>query len=106
MLINGYFDRVYPLRCLGLVHRPSFIHALDQGRLVEEFGEPLVQIVCAFGAYVHALDLGSGMRTYSSGGPIPGESWATKARSAVLEEMGTPNLKTAMVGEAPRLFFH
>ncbi len=102
VLINAYFDRIYPLRCLGLIHRPSFIHALDQGRLIEEFGEPLVQIVCALGAYVHALDQGTGIRNYSSGAPIPGESWATKARSSVLEDMGTPNLKIATVGEIHR----
>ncbi|KAI5464232.1 hypothetical protein BGZ63DRAFT_148513 [Mariannaea sp. PMI_226] len=96
MLINIFFDRIYPLRCLGFIHKPSFIHALDQGRLIEEFGEPLVQIVCAFGAFIHTKDIADNLRHHLANGQIPGELWATNARNAVLLDLATPTLRSAM----------
>lgn len=50
MLFDIYFDRVHPLRCLGFIHKPSFMLAFDKGLVIEEFGAPLVHIVCALGA--------------------------------------------------------
>ena len=50
LLVGIYFDRVHPLRCLGFVHKPSFMLALDRGLVIEEFGGPLVHIMCALGA--------------------------------------------------------
>ena len=50
MLVDIYFDRVHPLRCLGFIHKPSFMLAFDRGVAMEEFGRPLVHIICALGA--------------------------------------------------------
>ena len=50
LLVSIYFDRVHPLRCLGFVHKPSFMLALDRDLVIEEFGAPLVHIMCALGA--------------------------------------------------------
>lgn len=48
-LCEIYFTQVHPLRCLSFIHKPSFMQALDAGRIMEDFGEALVYIICAFG---------------------------------------------------------
>ena len=49
-LVNLYFDRISTLRCLGFVHKPSFVKAIDRGLLADEYGEPLIYIISALGA--------------------------------------------------------
>jgi len=50
LLFDVYFERIHPLRCLGFIHKPLFLQALDRGTLLEEYGESLVWIVAACGA--------------------------------------------------------
>lgn len=49
-LIDLFFSRVHQLRCTGFIHPPSFMHSFDRGTLVEDYGEALIYIICAFGA--------------------------------------------------------
>ncbi|KAJ5261298.1 hypothetical protein N7478_011893 [Penicillium angulare] len=49
-LVDTYFVHIHPLRCLGFVHKPSFMQSLDRGKIKEDFGKALVHIICAFGS--------------------------------------------------------
>lgn len=57
-LCEIFFVHVHPLRCLSFIHKPSFMQSLDLGRVLVDFGEALVFIVCAFGerSVVEVLD--------------------------------------------------
>lgn len=48
-LADVYFSRVHPLRCLGFIHKPTFMRCLDQDCLTTEYSEALILIICAFG---------------------------------------------------------
>lgn len=48
-LCETFFVHVHPLRCLSFIHKPSFMQSLDMGRVLVDFGEAVVLIVCAFG---------------------------------------------------------
>lgn len=50
ILVESFFDHVHPLRCLGFLHKPSFLHALDQGIVSEQHSEALLYTICALGA--------------------------------------------------------
>ncbi|CAI4220209.1 unnamed protein product [Parascedosporium putredinis] len=50
MLFNLYFSRIHNLRCLGFIHKPSFMHSFDKGTLIQDYGDPVVHMVAAFGA--------------------------------------------------------
>lgn len=54
-LINAYFERIHPLRCLAFIHKPSFMHAFHRASVDQEYGEPLLHIMCALGARSIAL---------------------------------------------------
>lgn len=49
-LINAYFERNHYLRCLSFIHRPSFMQSLESASIAQDYGEPLVYIICALGA--------------------------------------------------------
>jgi hypothetical protein len=49
-LVNAFFDRSYSLRCLGFLHKSSFLQALECESVVQDFGEPLLYVLCALGA--------------------------------------------------------
>lgn len=49
-LIKAYFNRSAPLRNLSFIHRPSFMKSLDQDSVVQDYGEPLLYVMCALGA--------------------------------------------------------
>jgi hypothetical protein len=49
-LVNAFFGRSYSLRCLGFLHKPSFLQALECESVVQDFGEPLLYVLCALGA--------------------------------------------------------
>ncbi|KAH8901653.1 hypothetical protein GQ53DRAFT_708009 [Thozetella sp. PMI_491] len=96
-LVSAYFDHLHPRRCLGFIHKPSFMRSMDQGTLMEEYGEPLVLIVCALGAYLQAANFTNSAVVPHATTTVPGEAWATTARKAVLMDLSTASLKSAMV---------
>ncbi|KAI0019705.1 fungal-specific transcription factor domain-containing protein [Xylariomycetidae sp. FL0641] len=89
-LVNAYFDRVHPLRCLSFIHKPSFMHSLDRASVIQDYGEPLLYAMCALGAtclsdpsLAHRPD-------------PPGVHWADKARREVLCEFHVPTIQHLM----------
>lgn len=50
-MLQAYFDRIHPLRCNALLHKPTFMHSLDHDRLKENYDEALLLIVFALGAW-------------------------------------------------------
>lgn len=49
-LINTYFERIHPLRCLAFIHKPSFMHALSRDFAIQDYSKPLLYVMCALGA--------------------------------------------------------
>jgi hypothetical protein len=49
-LVITYFDRIQSRGHTGVVHKPSFMQALDRGTVHNDFGEPTLHIICALGA--------------------------------------------------------
>lgn len=49
-LINAFFERSHPLRCLCFLHKPSFMQSFDRASVVQDYGEPLLYAMCALGA--------------------------------------------------------
>lgn len=49
-LVLSYFGRSAPLRNLSFLHKPSFLKSLDQDSVIQDYGEPLLYVMCALGA--------------------------------------------------------
>lgn len=49
-LVEAFFDRSHPLRCLGFIHRPTFMQSLERDSVVQDYGQPLLYAICALGA--------------------------------------------------------
>jgi hypothetical protein len=80
-LVNAYFDRVHHLGCLGFIHQPTFLLSLDRGTFMHEYGEALINVVCALGAISLVAKRSraslSTMRTQDT----PGQLWTKRACS-------------------------
>lgn len=50
-ILQAYFDRIHPLRCNALLHKPTFMHSFDNARLKENYDEALLLIIFALGAW-------------------------------------------------------
>lgn len=114
-----YFDRIATLRCLGFIHKPSFLQALDHGTLVAEYSEALIYIICAFAAQsvvsclvrraaaTAATDHKVFCRFYwrdlvqtrpdMARAPLPGRAWAERAHSLIMNGIASPSLTKQMV---------
>jgi hypothetical protein len=42
-----YFDHIHPLRTLSFIHRPTFMHSLDRGEVMNEYGAALMYAIFA-----------------------------------------------------------
>lgn len=49
-LVESFFDRSHPLRCLGFIHKPSFMQSLDRDSVLQDYGQPVLYAMCALGA--------------------------------------------------------
>ncbi|KAL3442718.1 hypothetical protein BJX65DRAFT_312487 [Aspergillus insuetus] len=83
-LVNTYFDRAQPMGYTGIIHKPSFMQALDRGTAVNDFGEPTLHIICALGARQIALSSMPSLCRGAAHASTPGDAWAEKARQHVL----------------------
>ncbi|KAJ0420218.1 hypothetical protein BJY00DRAFT_313155 [Aspergillus carlsbadensis] len=92
-LINTYFERIQPTGFANIVHKPSFMKALDCGTILDDFGEPTLHIICALAARLICLDWSRSRRTRPASGPIPGQAWAEKARHHVLLTAHIPTMQ-------------
>ncbi|KAH7000660.1 hypothetical protein EDB80DRAFT_724325 [Ilyonectria destructans] len=96
-LINIYFDRFHNLRCLAFIHKPSFMHSMARASAVQDYGEPLLYVMCALSARCLYLEfLTSSSIPKVSARPVPGELWAEKARRMVLEDIHLPTIQHVM----------
>ncbi|KAJ3526710.1 hypothetical protein NM208_g11057 [Fusarium decemcellulare] len=90
ILFDRYFTRIHTLRCLGFLHRPSFMQSFDSGTLHKEYGTPLIQMISAFGASCLYFE-NPRLRRYTSHLGMPGGRWAAKAADAVLQGIRKPS---------------
>ncbi|OQV07020.1 Fungal specific transcription factor domain-containing protein [Cladophialophora immunda] len=95
-LIDAYFDHVHPLRCLGFIHKPTFIYALERGALTDEYNEALIYIMCAFGAKYLSWDTHRPLCLSDDETEVPGAQWARKAREIAMKDMAIPSLQNLM----------
>ncbi|KAF6799533.1 nitrate assimilation regulatory protein [Colletotrichum musicola] len=91
-LVEAYFARIHPLRCLGFLYKPAWINSARRGSLVQDHGEALVLVVCAFGA--RCISLASNRPR----GPatLPGSQWANWALDLVLADVRKPTRSNLM----------
>ncbi|OAA39556.1 Fungal transcriptional regulatory protein [Beauveria brongniartii RCEF 3172] len=97
-LIKTYFNRSAPLRNLSFIHRPSFMKSLDQDSVVQDYGEPLLYVMCALGArhlyFDHVAECGEQMVVDAN--QVPGEKWAVKARQDAMRDLHAPDVHNLM----------
>lgn len=96
-LIDAYFDHVHPLRCLGFIHKPTFIYALERGAVKDEYSEALVYIMCAFGAKYLSWEADQRLPLFDDENEEPGAQWARKAGEMAMKDMVIPSLQNLMV---------
>lgn len=88
---SAYFDRIHCLGCLGFIHGPTFMRSLDRGTFIHEFGEALINIVCALGAIcLVAKGLRSSISTLNIQ-DLPCQFWAKRARSLAMNNLHVPS---------------
>ena len=86
-LLNAYLERVSPLRCLSFVHKPSFMYALDQGKLMDQYHEPLVDAMCALGAkHLSSTSLQEPSNNLAN----VGQAFSEKAHVKVMAQLHVP----------------
>jgi len=100
-LFDAYFDHVHPLRCLGFIHKPSFMQAFERDTLSEEYTQPLIYIMCAFGAKHLCCKNEELMRGHHDKTEPPGAHWARVAREMAMKGMETPTIQNLMVSAFP-----
>ena len=92
-LVESFFDRSHPLRCLSFLHRSTFMQSLDRDSVVQDYGQPLLYAMCALGARHIYFD------NASTEGPdhgVPGQRWAERARQEVLADIHSPSVNDLM----------
>ncbi|KAL7920929.1 hypothetical protein ACQKWADRAFT_297116 [Trichoderma austrokoningii] len=98
-LINAYFERNHYLRCLSFIHRPSFMQSLESASIAQDYGEPLLYVICALGArhiYFDAILSLDGLDRDSLPTAIPGHEWAERARKEILGDLHAPTVQSLM----------
>lgn len=99
-VFEAFFNRIYPLRCLGFIHKPTFMQAFATETVQEQYGGALLYIVCALGANFvepqrgHVLGFG---RSLHSNERIPGSQWAKSAQNMVMANLASPSIPNLMV---------
>lgn len=98
-LVNTYFERSAALRNLSFIHKPSFMKSFDQDSVVQDYGEPLLYVMCALGArhlyFDHISGLGDNVVVDAK--QVPGEKWAVKARQDAMRDLHAPDVHNLMV---------
>lgn len=104
-LICAFFDRSSSLRILSFIHRPSFWQSFDRDSVAQDYGEPLLYIMCAAGArhiYFDHQASQNALQMVSETVEIPGAKWADRARQEVLREIHAPTVQHLMVSTGIR----
>ena len=96
-LINAYFDHVHSLRCLGFIHKPTFIYALERDAVKDEYTEALIYIMCAFGAKYLSWEAHKRLHLSDDENEVPGAQWARQAREMALRDMVIPSVQNLMM---------
>lgn len=97
-LITTYFERSAALRNLSFIHKPSFMKSFDQDSVIQDYGEPLLYVMCALGArhmyFDHIAEYGDQMVVDAE--QVPGEKWAVKARQDAMRDLHAPDVHNLM----------
>ncbi|KAL1902651.1 hypothetical protein Sste5346_001093 [Sporothrix stenoceras] len=101
-LLDSYFARIHPLRCMGFLHMPTFFERLrdPQSVYTDEYG--LIHAICALAAPFHYADLAAvSPTTASSSSAAPrfyeaGSGWASTAMQRIFHHLGTPDVESLM----------
>ncbi|ERS97684.1 hypothetical protein HMPREF1624_05855 [Sporothrix schenckii ATCC 58251] len=102
-LLATYFARIYPLRCLGFLHMPTFFERLrdPQSVYADEYG--LINAMCALAAPFHCVDragVATGTSPTSTTAPTrfydAGSGWAATAMQRIFHHLGTPDVESLM----------
>ncbi|KAJ5119475.1 hypothetical protein N7448_010144 [Penicillium atrosanguineum] len=91
-LVEAYFMHIHPLRCLSFIHKPSFMHAIDNGEATEEFGEALLYIMCAFGSRYYNFSASA----IQTGNQDLGTGWVERAQELAFIKLGKPSVSNLM----------
>ncbi|CAK7199973.1 hypothetical protein SEUCBS139899_002661 [Sporothrix eucalyptigena] len=102
-LLDSYFVRIHPLRCMGFLHMPTFYERLNDpaSLYADEYG--LVHAICALVApfaYADAVALSSSTSS-STPAATPrfyeaGSGWASSAMQRIFHHLGTPDVESLM----------
>ncbi|KAJ6789952.1 hypothetical protein PWT90_10831 [Aphanocladium album] len=97
-LVKEYFNRSAPLRNLSFIHKPSFMKSLHQDSVIQDYGEPLLYVMCALGArhmyFDHIAECDDPMVVDAK--QVPGEKWAIKARQDAMRDLHAPDVHNLM----------
>ncbi|EPE07979.1 fungal transcriptional regulatory protein [Ophiostoma piceae UAMH 11346] len=99
-LIDSYFARIHPLRCLGFLHMPTFHERLRDQQTLYYDSYGLVHAICALAApFVHAAEtansvIPSGTAEYHFF--EAGQGWAATAMMRIFHHIGTPDVESLM----------
>lgn len=102
-LLDSYFARIHPLRCMGFLHMPTFFERLRDPQSVYADNYGLIHAICALAAPFHYADLAAVSTTnsasLSSAAPKfyeAGSGWASTAMQRIFHHLGTPDVESLM----------
>ncbi|CAK7224371.1 hypothetical protein SBRCBS47491_005526 [Sporothrix bragantina] len=103
-LLDIYFVRIHPLRCMGILHMPTFYERLNNPSSLYADVYGLVHAICALAApfaYADAVALSSSSSSSPSPTTAPrfydaGSGWAATAMQRVFLHLGTPDVESLM----------
>ncbi|KAH7329468.1 hypothetical protein B0I35DRAFT_474073 [Stachybotrys elegans] len=96
LLIENFFRRSHPLRCLSFLHEQSFRNSFENNCVVEDYGEALLYAMCALGLRHVYYDYTSSLENKSPPQRIPGQQLAEKARALVFANIHSPSIHDLM----------
>lgn len=91
---------MHPLRCLGFIHKPTFLYSVERSAVKDEYIDALVYIMCAFGAKYLSWEANQRLPLYDDENEIPGFQWARQAREMAMRDMAVPSIQNLMVSAA------
>ncbi|KAI6783981.1 uncharacterized protein J7T54_001857 [Emericellopsis cladophorae] len=90
-LVETFFDRSHSLRCLGFLHRETFLHSLERESVVQDYGQPLLYAI-----HLHFDSIAAGHPVAAESQGVPGALWAERARREVLMDVASPSVNHIM----------
>lgn len=76
----------------------------DRDSVIQDYGEPLLNMVCALGAVHLVGDYSASLGPLTFSQKLPGQLWADKARKEVMDEIDSPTVPHLMVSGTVSFF--